>query len=135
MISNNEYQILSAIWSAGHSLTAREILHQIEDRGFKERTVHSIITVMLEKDILFVEGQRRSGRTYSRCFNTDLKFEDFHSDQIKHDAIYVRNKNAILPGIFSSLIDDKDISPETLSVLEKMLSDRRKDDDAGDNGL
>ena len=131
MVTNNEYQVLSAIWTAGHALTAKEILSYIEVKGFKERTVHSIITAMIEKNILFVDGQKRSNRTYSRCFNTDIKFEDYQSTQIKQDAIYSKSKNDMLPGIFSALINDDDLNSDTLSKLEEMLKKKQRGDDNG----
>ena len=49
MITYNEYNILLAIWNAGHALTAKEILASMENKSFKDRTIHSILNAMLEK--------------------------------------------------------------------------------------
>lgn len=53
--------------------------------------------------------------------------EEYHSEQIKNDMSYHQSKKTKLPGIFASLIDDDDISDETLSELESLIEKRRKE--------
>jgi len=126
-VSNNEYKVLSAIWAAGRPLTAAEIVERLrDDKAFRDRTIHSILTVMLDKGVIYVDGQKRSTRTYSRCFNTRLGFEEYHSAQIMQNATYRKNKGNILTGIFSALIDDADIQPDALEELEKLIEEKKR---------
>ena len=125
MVSNNEYNILLAIWNAGHALTAKEILMSMEDKSFKDRTIHSILNAMLEKELIYVDGQKLSSRIYSRCFNASVSFEEYHADCIMDNEIFRREKARVLPGLLSALVD-QDVSPETLDRLEALLEDKRR---------
>lgn len=125
MVSNNEYNILLAIWNAGHALTAKEILMSMEDKSFKDRTIHSILNAMLEKELIYVDGQKLSSRIYSRCFNASVSFEEYHADCIMDNEIFRREKARVLPELLSALVD-KDVSPETLDRLEALLEDKRR---------
>ena len=125
MVSNNEYNILLAIWNAGHALTAKEILMSMEDKSFKDRTIHSILNAMLEKELIYVDGQKLSSRIYSRCFNASVSFEEYHADCIMDNEIFRRDKARVLPELLSALVD-KDVSPETLDRLEALLEDKRR---------
>ena len=125
MVSNNEYNILLAIWNAGHALTAKEILMSMEDKSFKDRTIHSILNAMLEKELIYVDGQKLSSRIYSRCFNASVSFEEYHADCIMDNEIFRREKSRVLPGLLSALVD-QDVRPETLDRLEALLEDKRR---------
>lgn len=126
MISNNEYNVLLTIWKAGRALSAQEIVENMEDKTFKDRTIHSILNAMLEKGLIYVDGQRLSSRIYCRLFNTSLNFEQFQSQQISESPVYQENKSRVLPGIFSALVKDDDISAETLNELEALIEERKK---------
>lgn len=126
MITNNEYEILLALWKADHALSAKEILDMIENKTFKDRTIHSLLNAMLEKGLISVDGHKLSSRIYSRCFKANISFEDYHAGQIKDNSVYRQGKGRVLPGIVSALIDDDDVSAETLNKLEQLLEEKRK---------
>lgn len=126
LVSNNEYNILLAIWNAGRALTAREILDSMEDKSFKDRTIHSILNAMMEKGLIYVDGQKLTSRIYSRCFNASLRFEEYHADCIMDNAVYRREKSRVLPGLLSALVDDEDVSSETIDRLEALLEEKKR---------
>ena len=126
MISNNEYNVLLTIWKAGQALSAQEIVENMEDKTFKDRTIHSILNTMLEKGLIYVDGQRLSSRIYCRLFNTSLSFEQFQSQQIMDSPVYRKDKAQVLPGILSALVEDADIGADTLDQLEALLEERKK---------
>ena len=126
MISNNEYNVLLTIWKAGQALSAQEIVENMEDKTFKDRTIHSILNAMLEKGLIYVDGQRLSSRIYCRLFNTNLSFEQFQSQQIMDSPVYRKDKAQVLPGILSALVEDADIGTDTLDQLEALLEERKK---------
>lgn len=125
MVTKNEYDILLALWNAEHALSAKEIVASIEDKSFKDKTIHSILNTMLEKELIYVDGQKLSSRIYSRCFRAKITFEEFHATQIKNNAIYRREKQVVLPGIVSALIDDVDAY--TLRKIESLLREKQKE--------
>ena len=126
MISNNEYNVLLKIWKAGQALSAQEIVENMEDKTFKDRTIHSILNAMLEKGLIYVDGQRLSSRIYCRLFNTSVSFEQFQSQQIMDSPVYRKDKAQVLPGILSALVEDADIGADTLDQLEALLEERKK---------
>lgn len=125
MITYNEYNILLAIWNAGHALTAKEILASMENKSFKDRTIHSILNAMLEKGLIYVDGQKLSSRIYSRCFNASISFAEYHADCIMDNEIYRREKAKVLPGLLSALVAE-DVNSETLDCLEALLAEKKR---------
>ena len=134
MITYNEYNILLAIWNAGHALTAKEILASMEDKSFKDRTIHSILNAMLEKGLIYVDGQKLSSRIYSRCFNASISFAEYHADCIMDNEIYRREKTKVLPGLLSALVAE-DVNPETLDCLEALLAEKKRQLSHGSDDL
>lgn len=126
MITINEYNVLLAIWKAGRPLSAQEIVENIEDKTFKDRTIHSILNALLEKGLIYVDGQRLSSRIYCRLFNASVSFEQFQSQQIMDSPVYRKDKAQVLPGILSALVEDQDIDADTLDQLEALLEERKK---------
>lgn len=125
MITYNEYNILLAIWNAGRALTAKEILASMENKSFKDRTIHSILNAMLEKGLIYVDGQKLSSRIYSRCFNASISFAEYHADCIMDNEIYRREKAKVLPGLLSALVNE-DVNSETLDSLEALLEEKKR---------
>lgn len=134
MITYNEYNILLAIWNAGRALTAKEILASMENKSFKDRTIHSILNAMLEKGLIYVDGQKLSSRIYSRCFNASIGFAEYHADCIMDNEIYRREKGKILPGLLSALVDE-DVNSDTLDCLETLLAEKKRQLSHGSDGL
>lgn len=134
MITYNEYNILLAIWNAGHALTAKEILASMENKSFKDRTIHSILNAMLEKGLIYVDGQKLSSRIYSRCFNASISFAEYHADCIMDNEIYRREKAKVLPGLLSALVAE-DVNPETLDCLEALLAEKKRQLSHGSDDL
>lgn len=134
MITYNEYNILLAIWNAGHALTAKEILASMENKSFKDRTIHSILNAMLEKGLIYVDGQKLSSRIYSRCFNASISFAEYHADCIMDNEIYRREKTKVLPGLLSALVAE-DVNPETLDCLEALLAEKKRQLSHGSDDL
>lgn len=134
MITYNEYNILLAIWNAGHALTAKEILASMENKSFKDRTIHSILNAMLEKGLIYVDGQKLSSRIYSRCFNASISFAEYHADCIMDNEIYRREKAKVLPGLLSALVDE-DVNSETLDCLEALLAEKKRQLSHGSDDL
>lgn len=127
-MTNKEYEILCVIWSEGRALSAADILDNINDKTWKDSTIHSLLNKMLKNGLVFVDGvERTSQNSYSRLFNTKLNMEDYMSTHIKENPSYKKDKSVKLTGILSALIDDKDINSDTLAKLEALISEKRKE--------
>lgn len=120
----NEYSVLMAIWNAGTPLTAKEIVAALPDKGFKDSAIHFILNGMLDKGLIYVDGTKLTSRIYSRCFNASVSFDEYHSNEIKTSAMYIKNRGLVLTGIVSRLIDDN-IEADTLEKLEKLIEEKK----------
>lgn len=126
MVTANEYSILATLWKVDHALTSREILEQMEGQPFKDRTIHSLLSSMLKKDLIYVDGQKLSSSIYSRCFRPKISFEEYFAGEISSAAVYKKKPAALLPCIVSRLVQSSDIGPDTIEELERLLEEEKK---------
>lgn len=126
MVTANEYSILATLWKADDALTSREILEQMEGQPFKDRTIHSLLSSMLKKDLIYVDGQKLSSSIYSRCFRAKISFAEYFAGEITSAAVYKGQTAALLPCIVSRLVQDSDIGQDTIEELEQLLEEKKK---------
>lgn len=126
-LTKSEYEILSLLWTQEQGLTAGEINSLCEKKSWKDSSIHLIINSMLEKEIIKVDGLRRSGRVYSRVFKAAVAPEDFSMMQFRQNAQFVKNKSSSITKLFSSLIDSDEINAETISEIEALLNKKKEE--------
>lgn len=127
MLTNSEYCVLMAIWEAEGPITSKEILERCEDKNFSKSTIHAVLNSLLEKKLIYVDGQKLSSRIYSRCFKASLSFEEYHSQQIKASSFYREKGKNILPNIISALFDGEQVNSETISNIEALLEQKKRE--------
>mgnify|MGYP002899803904 CR=1 FL=1 len=125
MVTANEYSILATLWKADRALTSGEILEQMENQPFKDRTIHSLLSSMLKKGLIYVDGQKLSSSIYSRCFRPKISFAEYFSQEITSASVYKKEAKTLLPGIVSRLVQDSDIGQDTIEELERLLEEKR----------
>ena len=81
---------------------------------------------MLDKGILIVDGMVRSGRTYSRIFKPAMTPEEYSLMQIKQNTSFVKDKNSAISNLCVSLIDNNEISNETISKIEALIKKKKE---------
>jgi len=126
-LSISEYEILSLLWSEDRGLTAGEINTLSPEKSWKDLSIHLILTNMLEKGAIVVDGMVRSGRTYSRVFNAAITPEEYSLMQVTQNASATKNKSAVIMGLFSALIDGDDINSEDIDKIEALILRKKKE--------
>lgn len=125
MVTANEYSILATLWKADRALTSGEILEQMENQPFKDRTIHSLLSSMLKKNLIYVDGQKLSSSIYSRCFRPKISFAEYFSQEITSASVYKKETKTLLPCIVSRLVQDSDIGQDTIEELERLLEEKK----------
>lgn len=126
-LSISEYEILSLLWSEERGLTAGEINSLSNEKSWKDLSIHLILTNMLEKGAIVVDGMVRSGRTYSRVFNAAITPEEYSLMQVTQNASATKNKSAVITGLMSALIDGDNISNEDIDKIEELIKRKKKE--------
>lgn len=125
-LSKSEYEILSLLWLQEQGLTASEINSSCENKSWKDSSIHLIINSMLEKDVITVDGLRRSGRVYSRVFKAAITPEGYSLVQIQKNTQFAKDKSSSITKLFSSLISSDEINYETISKIEELLKEKKE---------
>lgn len=125
--SEKEYEIVSLIWSEKRPMTSSEIVSLCTDKSWKDSTIHIHINNLLEKGAIEIVGVEKATKTYARLFGVTCSPEEYLAMQVKRSPVYVGSKNEKLTGIVSSLIDDAELSLETITKLEQMLTAKKEE--------
>lgn len=108
-------------------MTAAEILDLLPDKSWKDSTIHTHINGLLDKGVIHVTGIEKAGKTYARQFSASISPDEYLAAQLKQSPVYATDKNKKIKGILASLVGDDDISLDTLSRLEDLISERKKE--------
>jgi len=126
-LSKSEYEILSLLWTKPEGLTATEINELAQIKSWKDASIHLILNGLLKKEVIRTEGMVLTGRTYSRVFKATLSPEEYSLLQVKQNAAFVEDKNAVFTNIFAAFLDDSEVNSETIDKIEKLLDKKRKE--------
>jgi len=125
-LSKSEYDVLALLWSENRGLTAVEINDLAQDRSWVNTSVHLILTSMLDKGAVVVDGMVRSGRTYSRIFKAAVTPEEYSLMQVKQNTSFAKDKSSAMSNLFVSLIDSEEINMETIGKIEALIKKKKE---------
>ena len=125
-LSKSEYDVLSLLWSENRGLTAVEINKLVKDKSWVNTSIHLILTNMLDKCVVEVDGMVRSGRTYSRIFKAAVTPEEYSLMQVKQNTSFASDKNSAMTNLVVSLIDSEEINMETIGKIEALIKKKRE---------
>lgn len=107
-------------------MTAVEINELFKNKSWVNTSIHLILTSMLDKGALVVDGMVRSGRTYSRIFKAALTPEEYSLMQVKQNTSFAKDKNSAMANLFASLIDSDEINEETIGKIEALIKKKKE---------
>jgi len=125
-LSKSEYDVLALLWSENRGLTAVEINDLAQDKSWVNTSVHLILTSMLDKGAVVVDGMVRSGRTYSRIFKAAVTPEEYSLMQVKQNTSFAKDKSTAMTNLFVSLIDSEEINMETIGRIEALIKKKKE---------
>jgi len=118
-LTKNEAQFLTVLWDADEPLSGAEILKRSVDKTWKDASLHTLINKLLEKGAIKEYGFIKDRKAISRTFIPTLSCKEYY------DNVFSGHKAKDIPDIFSSLMNSMDIDDEVLSLLERMIKERK----------
>lgn len=117
---------MSVLWAADRPLTRSEIIDLAPLKTWKPSSIHILLNSMLEKKAIVVAGFAKAGKHYGRTYAPAYTEAQHAAMQIQTMESYQDSKSTAVKGVISALLDDSDLSDETLKELESLLSEKRK---------
>ena len=123
-LTKSEMEIMEVLWDAGKALTTSEIIQRSKEKEkeWKDSSVHLLIKSLMNKDVIKVEGFKKTTKNYARTFVPVETREQFLVGQIIDDKTPTEDKK----GIYSYIIG-KESDPELINYIEKLLEERKKE--------
>jgi len=117
-LSKNELQIMTVFWDAERPLTGAEIIKASEGREWKARSLHSILSNLVDKGAIAIHGSIRDGKVLSRTFVPRLTFVDYY------EKIFVKCAPVELFQAMSAAMRKRpNLDTETADKIAKILQE------------
>ncbi len=116
ILKGKRYDVMLVLWSSDKPLSANEI-HTINS-SLKMPTIRRILEDFLKENIIEVAGLSMSGRVYARAYRPMITQEEYLRTTTKEKSIKPVD-------FLSAMLEDNDISMETLEELQQLL-DKKK---------
>ena len=123
-LTKSEMEIMEVLWDAGKALTTSEIVQRSKEKEkeWKDSSVHLLIKSLMDKDVIKVEGFKKTTKNYARTFVPVETTEQFLVGQIIDDKTTTEDKKRIY-----SYIIGKESDPELINYIEELLKERKKE--------
>ena len=123
-LTKSEMEIMEVLWDEGKALTTSEIIQRSKEKEkeWKDSSVHLLIKSLMNKDVIKVEGFKKTTKNYARTFVPVETREQFLVGQIIDDKTPAEDKKRIY-----SYIIGKESDPELINYIEELLKERKKE--------
>ena len=121
--TENELQVMQILWNAKTDLSRKDIIEQSPNRTWKDNSIHVLLNSLMKKGAVKGVGMQPAGKGYARTFAADISQEEYLSAQMTVSP--PKGKDAFV-GLFAALVDQADLSDDTLDELQKILDERKK---------
>lgn len=125
-ISELELDILNLLWESDEPLTRAEMMSLAVDKKPKVSTMHLLLSNLLKKNLIKVEGVKPSGRTYARAF-TAISREEFAVIQLKDSFPESSMTNKQFKSVFAELLNTEGVDESTITELHKLLDEKQEE--------
>ena len=123
-LTKSEMEIMEVLWDAGKAITTSEIIQRSKEKEkeWKDSSVHLLIKSLMNKDVIKVEGFKKTTKNYARTFIPVKNREEFLVGQIidKKTTLAARKR------IYSYLIE-KESNLEMIEFIQKLLEERKEE--------
>ncbi len=116
-----EQEMMDVFWTADQPLSQPDLLAQAGPKSWKDSSVYILLNGLLEKNMLREAGFVRSGKTYARTFEPTVSYENFCASEL-----HALRKKPDLPKLFCALMEQGDVSEQTIAELEALLRKSRE---------
>lgn len=125
-LTENELEILEALWTENRPLSRPELLSHLSLTESNRQTVHRFLNDMLEKGVIKVEGSVRCGKRPGRTYAPTISREDYvisQVDKLMPAASFKKPRLAVA----CTLLNSSNIDEEFIAELENMIQKKREE--------
>lgn len=122
LLTNNELQFVSVLWASDEPLTGTEIMEKSVERTWKDASLHTLIKKLLKNEVIREAGFKKEGSVISRTFEAAISCDEYYT---KFFGSHLKNNSKTIPIIFSALLQNKEVSEETIKQFEKVIEERK----------
>lgn len=119
VLTKSELEIMDVFWAAQMPLSRSDLLDRSEQKNWKDSSVHILLNGLLAKNAIHEVGVVKRSKTYGRTFLPTMTREEYFASMI----FSFRYKPEIV-GLMEALLKRKDITPEELDAIAKLVNAR-----------
>ncbi len=120
-LTKSELEIMSVLWKADRPLSRGDILELSENKTWKDNSIHILLNGMLKKGAIVGDGFVRSGKVWGRLYAPTVGIGEYYRENLFNPG-----GEESYPLLLAAMVDDENLSEETLSKLEEILRKRRE---------
>lgn len=120
-LTKSELEIMNVLWKAERPLSRAEILELSEDKTWKDNSIHILLNGMLKKGAIQGDGFVRSGKVWGRLYAPTIGIGEYYRENL-----FQPGGEEAYPLLLAAMVDDDDLSDETMEKLEEILRKRRE---------
>lgn len=121
-LTKSERELMELLWAADRPLSQGEIL-AVGNRSWKDRSVFALLNGLLDKQLIQAVGMVKSGKVYARTFTPICSKEEYYARMLSAHGTQAPS----LSGLFSALLDQTEVSEETIHELETLLEKKKRE--------
>ncbi|SOB72664.1 Penicillinase repressor [Anaerobutyricum hallii] len=121
-LTNSEKEVMDVLWKSDQPLTAREIVVNCVKKTWKSSYIHIMINSLLEKEMIQVEGQKRSGKNYARTYKPTMTEDEWYATQLINQA---KDRKNFISIVFKELLEQIE-DPEKIVELEEEINKKKE---------
>lgn len=76
-LTKSEREIMNVLWDKGEALTSFEIIKFSSNKSWKDSSIQLLLRALLKKNIIEVEGLKKTTRNYARAFKATISQYDY----------------------------------------------------------
>ena len=121
-LTKSELEVMNVLWREGRPLSRNDIITLSVDKSWKDSSIHILLNGLLKKEAIKEAGFIKCGKTYGRLYEANISCEAYYAT-----SVLAHGGKAVLPVLFSALINSDNLTVEMVSELEAMLQKRKKE--------
>ncbi len=126
LLTYNEWTILRILWSSDHAMARPEIMQNLPTiRDWQPTAISTLITSMIEKGLLRVDGVTRCGRGYGRTYAATMPQFDFIVKNALALTLDIPEGERVI-GLITSLLNRNELDPEDLEAVEQLIAAQKE---------
>lgn len=121
-ITDAEMCIMKVLWSAGKSLTSKEMLARLPEKKWEITTLVTLAGKLIDKGAV---QSVKIGRTHAHNYSALISEDDYKLSQTRSFIETIHNGS--LKSLINTLFDDKSVSDAELAELRQILRERSEE--------